>query len=429
MAVARWALTVEVPAEEVWSGFETELQKLQKETVLPGFRRGKVPLSILRQKFGKAVEADILHQRLGEFYGKALAEAGIGEAVSPPEISLIQAEMHESLIFKATVETEPPAELAAYEGLTVVRERVSVGDEAVDKHIERLRERQAVIHDDPSPAGAESLLEVDLQELDSARLPVIGHKREGVLIDLSRSSPELRDSLVGIKASESRNVSILKPSASPQEEKKYEHFQVNVKAVKRVELPELNDDFAKSVDAGLQDMKDLRQAVRRLLQDEVDGLSYQRVSHLLVHQVVDNTRLDVPEGMLKDYIDRLVEDARKKVQARGEQFDEGLYRDRLRGSAVWNLKWYLTRKKIAAKEGLTVREEDLESEYERMAVASKKDIKQIKAMFAEGRRRDQLEDDLLERKVLQHLMSKARVIDRTVSYEEFFAEEEANREH
>lgn len=420
----RWQLQVQVEAEEVWGDVEPELLKLQKETALPGFRRGKAPLSMLRQKFGKSIEADILRRRLFELYGMALKEAGLGETLSSPHIDLIQAEAGKELIFKAIVETEPPIELASYDGLTVVRERVLISDEAVDQHIERLRERQAVLHEDSSPAGPQSLLEVDLQELDSARLPVIGHKRENVLIDLSKSSPEFRESLLGIQASQSRHVAVMKPPASPNEEKKYDHFQVSVKAVKRIELPELDDEFARSVDANLQGLSQLRDAVRNMLQSEVDSIAYQRVAHLLVHQVVDNSRLDVPEGMLNDYLDRLVEDASRKHQPQDGPFDEQLYRDRSRGGAEWNLKWYLLRKKIAEKEGLQVAEEEIESEYQRLATLSRKPLKEIKTLFSQGGKRGQLDEDIIERKILQVLISKARVIDRTVSYEEFFAKSE-----
>jgi trigger factor len=426
---ARWRLNVQVEAEEVWADFDSELQKLQKETALPGFRKGKAPISILRQKFAKSVEADILRQRLFEYYGRALKEAELGESLSSPHIDLVQAEVGKSLIFNAIVETEPPIELAAYEGLTVARERVLIGDEAVKQHLDRLRERQAVLHEDPSPAGPQSLLEVDLQELDNAHLPIIGHKRENVLIDLSKSSPEFRESLLGIQPSQSRNVAVLKPPSSPNEEKKYDHFQVTVKAVKRMEMPELNDEFARSVDANLQDISQLRDAVRNMLQNEVDSIAYQRVAHLLVHQVADNSRLDVPEGMLNDYLDRLVEDASRKHQPQDGPFDEQLYRDRSRGGAEWNLKWFLLRKKIAEKEGLQVAEEEIENEYQRLAALSRKPLKEIKTLFSQGGKRGQLEDDIIERKILQVLISKARVIDRTVSYEEFFAKTEAEHHH
>jgi trigger factor len=426
---SRWQLQVEVPADEIWADFDQELLTLQKETALPGFRRGKVPLAVLRQKFTKSVEADMLRRRLFEFYEAALREAGLDAPLSSPRLDLVQAELGKPLIFKAMVETVPPIELANYEGLTVVRERVMISDEAINRHIERLRERQAVLHDDPSPAGPKSLLEVDLQELDSAHLPVIGHKRENVLIDLSKSSPDFRQSLLGIQADQSRNVAVLKPPATPSEEKKYDHFQVTVKAIKRIELPELDDDFARSVDTNLKDYSQLREVVRNLLQNEVDSLAYQRVAHLLVHQIVDNSRLDVPEGMLNDYLDRLVEDASRRHQPQDGPFDHQLYRDRSRSGAEWNLKWYLLRKNIAEKEGLTVPEEEFETEYQRLAAASRKPLKEIKATFAEGRRREQIQDDLIERKVLQLLISKARVIDRTVTDEEFFAKAETEHRH
>lgn len=425
---SRWSLTIEVPPEESQTELESELKKLRATAVFPGFRKGKVPISLIRQRYAKSLEADLLRDRMPGYYEQALKEADIGEPVAAPEIDLVQFETGKPLIFKATVEVEPAIELAPYDGLTVVRERTEVGDEEVEKQIERLRQRHAVIHDDPQPAGAESLLEVDLQELDAGYVPIIGRKREEVTIDLGRSAPDFRDSLLGIKAGESRNVSTIRPPLSPKDEKKHDYFKVSVKTVKRKEVPELRDDFAGQVSPELKDLDALREEVRKQLQVQVESISFRRMAHLLTHQVVDNTRLDVPDTMLKNYIDRLVENARKNAErTSAEKFDEKFIRDQYRGRAIWNLRWYLIRKKIAEKEGLRVDEQEWQKEYELIAQASGKKVKQIQAFYADEKRRSQLEDDIMERKILQFLISKARVIEKTVSFEEFFAKE--NGEH
>ncbi len=427
---SRWVLTIEVPADDTQAEVEAELKKLQKEIQMPGFRRGRVPLSMIRKRFEKTLQLDVLRDKLGEYYGQALKEADIGEPVAMPDVEIVQLEADKPLIFTATVDVEPPIELASYDGLTVVRERVEVGDEEVDKQIDRLRERHAIIEDDPEPAGAESLLEVDLQELDAGFVPLIGHKQENVTIDLSKASSDFRDSLLGIKAGESRNVTLLKPPLSPDEEKKYDYFQVSVKAVKKKELPEIDDDFACQVSNDVNDLNELKEAVHRELNRQIETMSYHRMANLLAHQLVDNTRLDIPEKMLNEYLDRMVEDARKSAESSEDKtFDEQLIRDHFRAKAIWNLRWYLTRKKLAEREGLKVEEDDLQREYEHMAAVSEKKPKQIQALYKEGKRRGQLEDDILDRKILQLLTSKANVIDRTISLEEFFAKDATGHEH
>lgn len=430
LGAAKWCLTVEVPPEDVEIHLEEELKKLQKETQMPGFRRGKVPLSLLRSRFEKTLYLDVVRDKLSEYYGQALEEADIGDPVAAPKIDIVQLEPGRPLIIKAEVEVQPPIDLASYEGLTVVRERAEIGDKEVERQLERIRERHAIISDDSNPAGPESLLEADLQELDTGMVPLIGHKRENVTIDLSRAAPDFRDSLVGIEAGQSRNVSIIKPPTSPEEEKKYDHFQITIKSVKRKELPELNDDFARQVSDELNDIKSLREAVKKDLQRQIEAISYQRMSHLLAHQVVDNSRMDVPESMLNEYLDRLVADAREHNQeSENGEFDEQYIRQHFREKAVWNLRWYLIRQKIAEEEGLQVEEEDLQKEYERIAALSGKKLKQVQAMYSLEKRRRQLEDDISERKVLQFLLSKAKVIDRTVSFEEFFARDNSSPEH
>lgn len=424
---SRWSLTVEIPAGDNKTDVENELKKLQRETTLPGFRRGKVPLSLIRQRFERSVHLDVMRSKLVEYYSVALKEADIGDPVATPEIEIVQLEPDKPLIFSAAVDVEPDIELASYDSLTVVKEIAEIGDEQVDKQIGNLQERHAVIQEQEDPAGPGSILEADVQELDAGFLPILGHKQEGVTIDLSRASEDFRNALLGVKAGESRNVTLVRPPLSPDEEKKNDFFQVSVKTVKSKELPELNDEFARQIGTDVEDLDGLRKAVHNELKRQIDAMSYQRVSHLLAHQVVDNSRLDVPQSMLKEYLDRLVEDARKSAE--NGQFDEDHIRNQFKDRAVWNLKWYLIRKKLAEKEGLKVEEDDLQQEFERLATASGKKLKQIQALYTEGPRRNQLEDDLMERKILQLLISRAKVIDRTVSFEEFFAKDNSGHEH
>jgi trigger factor len=422
----RWSLTVEVPVEASQAEVEEELKKLQRETQMPGFRRGKVPMSIIRKRFEDALYLEIFRDKLGEYYLEALKKAGIEDPVSSPKIDIVQLEARKPLIFKAEVETKPPIELTPYDSLTVVRETTEVTDKEVDLQIQRIRERQAVIADDHNPAGPQSLLEADLQELDTGMLPIIGHKQEGVTIDLEKAAPEFRDPLIGIQAGQSRNVTITRPPASPKEEKQEERWQVQVKSVKRKELPEIDDDFAKQVDPEINTLEELREKIRTELKRQVDAISYQRMSHLLAHQVVDQSQAEVPERMLEEYLDRIVEDARRSEHNLDNgKFDEQFIQHQYRDRALWNIKWFLVREKIAQEEGLAIEEEDLEKEYERIAAATGKSLKQVKAAYSVGDREGELKSDLLERKILQHLVSKAKVIEKVIPFEEFFAKQEA----
>jgi trigger factor len=430
LSTSQWALTVEVDQTQAEAELESELQRLQRESNMPGFRKGKAPLSLIRQRFAKALEVDIMRKHLFDYYDEALKDAGLPEPVAPPEIEIIQFETGQPLIFKATVDVRPPVELGNYEGLTVVHERVEVGEAEVDQQINRMREDQAVLSDDDKPAGPDSLIEADLQELDAGMVPVIGHKREGMMIDLSRGSDDLRNSLVGSRPGEVRNVMAPRLQNSPTEPKVFDRLQVTIKSIKHKELPEINDEFAKSLAPDLEGLSGLRQALRKNLQAEIDATSYQRMSHLLVHQIVDSTRLDVPESMLNNYLGRIVSDVVKRAQSSGgPPVDEALIRDRYRGNALWDLRWYLIRKAMADKEGLKITEEDVSKELERMAAASGKKLKTLQALYSDEKKRDQMEDDLLERKILQYLISKARVIDRTVTYEEFFTKPEDEHQH
>lgn len=427
---SRWLLTVEVPFEESQEKIEAELTKLQKEAQIDGFRKGKVPMSLIRKRYEKMLQMEVIHENLGNYYVNALKEAEIDNPVSAPKIDIIQLEADKPLIFKAEVEVKPEITLTDYESLTVVRESAEIGDAEVDLQLQRMRERNAVISEEETPADENSILEADLQELDRGHVAIIGHKQEGVTIDLSKAAPEFRDPLIGVEAGQSRNVTITRPPVSPNDPKQDEFWQVSVKSVKQKQLPELNDEFAKSMGDDINNMDELRERVKIELKKQVDGVAYQRMAHLLAHQVVDNSKLDVPQGMLKEYLDRIVEDARNSEHnVDNGKFDEQFVRNQFKDRAVWNLKWYLLRDKIAENEKLEISEEDLNNEYERIAKAADKKLKQIKAAYSLENREERLKDDMLEQKILEHLVSKAKIVEKKVSFEEFFAKTETEHAH
>ncbi|MBU0517783.1 trigger factor [bacterium] len=426
----RWLLTVEVPFEESQDKIEAELEKMQKDAQIDGFRKGKVPMSLIRKRYAKMLQMEVIHDNLGNFYVNALKEADFGNPVSAPKIDIVQLEADKPLLFKAEVEVKPEITIAAYDSLTVVRESAEIGDTEVDLQLQRMRERNAVISESEAPADENSILEADLQELDMGHVAIIGHKQEGVTIDLAKAAPEFRDPLIGIEVGQNRTVTIIKPPISPQDEKLHEHWQVTVKTVKQKQLPELDDDFARSMGDEIKDMKDFRERVQIELKKQVDAVAFHRMAHLLAHQVVDHSKLDVPQGMLKEYLDRIVEDARKSEHnVDNGKFDEEFVRSQFQDRAVWNLKWYLLREKISEQENLNVTDEDLEREYERIAQASGKNLKQIKAAYSLEDRADRMKDDMHEQKILQHLVSKAKVVEKKVSFEEFFAKTETEHAH
>jgi trigger factor len=429
-SAAQWLITVEVAFDTIDGEVEAELKKLQGQSSMPGFRKGKVPHSIIRKQFEKEVRIDLLQKHLGDFYEEALKEAEIGTPVAAPRIDIVQFESDKPLVFTALVDTEPPIELASWESLTVVHETAEVTDQVIDAELENLRERHAIVQEDTDPAGPKSLLEVELQEMDAGYIPIIGRKRENVTIDLNRSTTEIREALIGIKPGENRNVTLLRPPASPDEERKQDYLLVSAKSVKKKELPELNDEFARSVGPELQDLPALKEAIKIELLRQIESISYQRMVHLLAHQMVDSTPVEVPDSMMEDYLDRLVDDARKKAQeSKDTHFDETFVRDRFKERAGWNLKWYLIRKRIAERDGLKVEAEDIQTEIERIAAATGKKLKLVEAFYSTEKERNRLEDDLLERKVLQFIVGKARVIDRSVTFEDFFSREETAHQH
>ena len=184
------------------------------------------------------------------------------------------------------------------------------------------------------------------------------------------------------------------------------HIRMQVKAVETHILPELNDDFAKQVDPKFETLDALNESTREDIQKQLDYDVLRAQDQNLANKLVEETKLEVPEVMIEDYLGKLVERVR---QERGADVNEEEVREQNKERAIWELSWYLIRKKLIATEKIEVTDEDVELKLDELVAQMPGDAEKMKTLYRDKQYLPQIKDDILEKKIFAHIESFAKV--------------------
>jgi len=396
------ALKIEVAAEEVAQRFSVAYSELNRQVRIPGFRPGKAPLGILEQRYAKAVEEDVIRSLVPDFYDRAIRQAGISPVVVEiPPLERVKIKKNEPFTFTATVEIKPAIDLRDYKApnpISLKPDTRTVTDEQVDRAMEVLREQQAKL--DAAPAGT-ALAEGDFAIVDLegflAGAPLEGTKKEGQLHKVGSKATllgiEIDAHVTGKKEGDVIEIPQAYPPSHPDSRVagKTVQFRLAVQGVKRKTLPALDDEFAK--DCGpfstLQEIKDkLRSEMEKALKRDIDE-SYKDT---ILKRLSETHHFDLPETLVNRELDAIV---RQKLQERqrGKATDPApaataedlnAIREENREEANRRVKVGLVLEAIAAKENITVAQEDMNNEVNRLATELRVPVADLVKMIQSG---------------------------------------------
>jgi trigger factor len=396
------ALKIEVPAQEVTQRFSRAYTELNRQVQVPGFRPGKAPLAILEQRYAKAVEEDVIRSLVPDFYDRAIKQAGISPVlVEIPPLERVKIKKDAPFTFTATVEIKPKIELRDYKApnpMSLKPDKRTVEEEQIDRAMEVLREQQARL--DAAPAGT-PLAEGDYAVVDLEGFledaPLEGTKKEGQLHKVGSKAAmlgiEIDAHLIGKKEGDVADIPQPYPASHPDPRVagKTVQFKLAVKGVKRKTLPVLDDEFAKDCGpyASLQEIKDkLRIEMEKALKKDVED------SHkdTILKRLADTHHFDLPDTLVQRELDAIV---RQKLQERQrlkatdpspavEAEEVKKIREEHREEANRRVKVGLILEAVAEKEGLSVSQEDLNSEVSRLATELRVPVAELVKMIQAG---------------------------------------------
>lgn len=406
-------LDIEVEPGEIKPFFDRAYETYQKKVRLEGFRPGKVPLSIIKNRFGEAIRAEALDEIIQDVYRKAVEAEGLN-VVAPGTIKDVAYEEGKPLRFTTEVEVEPDPDVTIYKDLKVEKEIQPVTDEDVEATIEVLREQRAERKDVDGGAEKGHIVEGDVQALESTGIPIIGKKWENRSFEMGLPplGDVVEDQLLGVKKGESRRFVLKQPEQLPdgKTREREDHYAIEVQSVQEKILPVVDDQFASEV-GEFGDVGELKEDVKKRLTNARTEDSERLLRSRLADEVVKRNDFELPPAMVENALKTLWEDYEKKPERR---LDEEAFRTENRAPVIWNLKWHLLWKKIAVMENFTVSDEEVAAEIERVVNSSPGEEKKIKALFKDESRRKRVQDNLLEEKVVGFIAEHAKIKEVTV---------------
>jgi trigger factor len=413
-------LTVEVDQDTFGKALDQAFKKVVKKVNVPGFRKGKVPRRVFEARFGEeALYQDALDILLPQAYQEAVEETGI-EPVDRPELDIEELEKGKNVVFKATVTVKPEVELGEYKDIEIPEKDFSVADEKVDEELEKHRERQAelvVVEDGEVQQGDTAVIDFE-GFIDGEAFQGGAGENHSLEIVSNSFIPGFEDQLVGAKNGEEKEVSVTFPEDYHAEEfqNKEATFKVKVNEIKRKNLPELDDEFAKDV-SEFETLDEYKQDVREKLekQAEQEKEAYERET--VVQKAAENATVDIPDAMIDHEVEHMMRDFEGRLQMQGMdlnmyyQFsgtDEESMKEQFQTDAEKRVRANLTLEAIAEKENIEVSDEDVDAEIEKMAETYDKKKEEIEKLIAAQGGADAIKNDVKTRKTIEFLVNNSK---------------------
>ncbi len=407
---------IEIPQVEIEKEIELTYNEIQKEAVIPGFRRGKAPPAFLREKFKSRCQETVLESLVPDALSQVVKEKGI-DPVAPAEISDLKFDFdkREPISFQATVEVMPRFEPRNYKKLKIKKEIKVVGDSEVGESLKELQKRngQLVVSRD-NVVDRKSYVVIDYQGFGNGK-PLKGLRGENQLISIENPIflREFSEGLIGMERDGEKNVEVDFPD-NYFNKKLAGHkilFKVKVKEIKKMQLPEIDDAFAQGL--GAKSLGELKEKLRENLIRLEEHKTKEAMREQIIDRLIENNTVVVPNSLVEKQLDYLILKMKTYLQSRGlasEDIgaDEEVLRKKYRNLAEKQVRSTLIFARIAEKENIQVDSKEIEKEIEETIKSTKEKEEEIKRYFHENI--DQITSKMRENKVFDFLIENAKII-------------------
>ena len=398
-------LEIDIPWPELESDFNISVKKFSKKIKMPGFRSGKVPMDRLMSQFKQNIEADFMDDNFQKYYLMSIQKEGL-MPVNKAEISDVHFHANEHFLFKAKFEIEPETNLPKLKknSLSVQRTKYIHDDHDIEDAINQLRKSHATISTVEDGAIEGDYLLCTLQKLDETGVPIIGKKFEKQYLRVGNGSftDDQKEKLIGLKPKETTRLRL-----PVNEEGGDADYQLTVDNVEREVLPEVNDDFLKLVNPELASADALRSDVEKKIQSNFEERSVTAYERDLADSLINLIDPSFAPSMVENYLLNMIEDVKK--QNNGEPLDEEKVREHYKPVAERNIKWYSIRNKLIESESLHASKEEVDNEILKLIERSPQSEKEIRKYYKKPSNKKRVEDDLVEKKILEYLEQFAKV--------------------
>ncbi|HSB08191.1 MAG TPA: trigger factor [Blastocatellia bacterium] len=433
----RKELRLEIPAATVREETDKIAAGLAKTVNVPGFRRGHVPKSVVKTRFRKELRDEMLSHLLPHSFNDAVQEKKLS-VIGEPRVEDLKFGDDESIDVTFSLEVAPEFTLSNYKGIALTKREYKVRDEDVERAVEHLQQGQAElapVEDRPSRAGdvvTANLIGV-LEATDEQAAEEI--KQDDLAVELGAAGvlKEFSDALTGAQPGDKKEFTVTYPADHKPE--KYAGRRVNysaeVTAVRTKELPEVDDEFARSINEEFKTADELRANIRSKLEQQAAQRTDAEFNNAVIEQLIDRNRFDVPEYMVEKQIDSRMKSLLRELAGRGMDPRtlnvnwEGI-RDGHRERAEREVRGSFILERVAENEKIEVSEEELSGEIKQIADSVGQTEEALRARLTKDGRLDSIAEQVRHRKALDLVIASAEI--RTEQKEGLGADEAAEGE-
>jgi trigger factor len=415
-------LSMSVPVQEVDRQVDDRLKKMARNVKMPGFRPGKVPMKMVVQQYGPQVRSEVLGDAVQKAFTDAVREANLRIAGQPRIEKKDGAADAPAFEFSATFEVLPEVKVGDLSAAVIERPQIAVDEAAVERTLEVLRKQRVTFHEAARAAQEGDKLTVDFEGRIGGEIFQGGSAKDfAFLLGEKRMLPQFEAAALGMKAGETKAFELKFPDDYQGKEVagKTAEFAISVKKVEAAQLPALDAEFAKQLGVADGDLEKMRADVRANVEREVKKRTEARLKAQALQALLDAAPLELPKSLVQMEHQRLVEQAAAELQGRGMQFEQLPFDPTAFESvAKRRVALGLIVGELARMEKLQPKPADVRALIEAEAQSYEHPSEVVKWFYMQPQRLSEMESLALENNVVAWVLSKAKVEDKAVAFDE-----------
>ena len=414
----RVRLKIEIPVEAVNEELERNYRVLRTQVAVPGFRRGKVPIGMIRARFGDHINSEAVHNLVLPAYEEALTSELLLPLSNPdfsPPLNQIKVEADSPLTFEATVDVKPSFNLPKYENLVVDKSPANIPREQVDEYVRVLQNQHATYTpvEEERPVAEGDCVRVDVECYVDNRLIEDQSKQDAdVALGEGNLDPKVESELIGMSTGDTKEIEIELDgnSSSPAHTGKDALYRVVLHAITEKQVPDLDDEFSK--DLGYENYEQLFGVIWNNLVEEEKALSYIRQREEVAQQLIENTDLTLSESLVDQYVEQNVQNFQQKLKQDNQTPEEAgvdmeTLPSQLREDVVRQTKLSWIFDEIAKNEVIRVTDDELDLEIRRVAEQQNRDVQKYTSALKSSNRLEEFRGQIRAEKIYRFLIDKS----------------------
>jgi trigger factor len=422
-------ITLTLPVNVIQSEVDTRLKRLARTVKMDGFRPGKVPMNVVTQRYGYSVHYEVMNDKVGEAFAAAANEAKLRVA-GQPRITEKEEAPEGELAFDAVFEVYPEVKIGDLATAEVEKITAEVSDAAIDKTLDILRKQRRTFAQRAQDAAAQDgdRVTVDFEgKIDGETFQ--GGKAEAFqfLVGEGQMLKEFEDAVRGMKSGESKTFPLAFPADYHGKDVagKTADFLVTVTKIEAAHLPEVNEALAKTLGIADETVEGLRADIKKNLEREVKFRLLARNKNAVMDALVAKAELDLPNAAVQAEVDRMIEGARADLKQRGiKDADKApIPDDVFLPQAERRVRLGLVVAELVRTNELHAKPEQVKAHVEELAASYEKPADVVRWYFSDNRRLAEVEAIVIENNVTEFVLSKAKTVDKTISFDELMGQQ------